>query len=280
MKKILFGFIFAIIIAVAVGAFYLFNNLDYLIKMVIEEQGSKATQTTVKVDAVKSDLINGAIGIHDLTVANPKSFEFPYAFSLKEISTKINLNSLKEEPYIIDEITIRAIQVFMEVNKDKKTNLNEIKKNLSTGSTSETNKNTQKSNNNKNEPKLIIRRILFENGNIGVKLTPLNNKKYDLKLPTFKMINLGGEKGLTPTQLTKAILSGLSEQALDAIKKNGIDLELDKLKAKVNTKVEEEKAKINEKTDAKKAQLKSEVDAKSDEEKNKVKDKLKGLFNK
>jgi len=280
MKKIFFGFIFALIIAVAVGAFYLFNNLDYLIKMVIEEQGSKATQTTIKVDAVKSDLINGAIGIHDLTVANPKTFEYPYAFSLKEISTKINLNSLKEEPYIIDEITIRAVQVFMEVNKDKKTNLNEIKKNLSRGSSSESNKNTQKSNDNKNEPKLIIRRILFEKGNIGVKLTPLNNNKYDLKLPTFKMINLGGEKGLTPTQLTKAILSGLSEQALDAIKKNGIDLELDKLKAKVNTKVEEEKAKINEKTDAKKAQLKSEVDAKSDEEKNKVKDKLKGLFNK
>ena len=280
MKKIFFGFIFAMIIAVATGVFYLFNNLDYLIKMVIEEQGSKATQTTVNVDAVKSDLVNGAIGIHDLTVANPKSFEYPYAFLLKEISTKINLNSLKEEPYIIDEITIRAVQVFMEVNKYKKTNLNEIKKNLSKGSSSQSNGSTQKSNENKNEPKLIIRRILFENGNIGVKLTPLNNKKYDLKLPTFNMTNLGGTKGLTPSELTKAILSRLSTQASDAIKKNGIDRELDKLKAKVSSKVEEEKTKIKEKTDTKKSQLKNEVNTKSDEEKEKIKDKLKGLFGK
>lgn len=279
MKKIFFGLFFTILVALAIGGYYLFNNLDSLIKMVIEEQGSKTTQTTVKVDAVKSNLVNGDIAIYDLTIANPSNFNFPYAFSLKEISTKVNIKSLKEEPYIIDEIVIRGVQVYMEVNKDKKINLNEIKNNLSTGSSPVSNKKTQQSNESKNEPRLIIRRMLFENGHINVKLTPLNNKKYDLKLPAFNMTNLGGKNGLTPSQLTKVILSRLSTQARKAIKKNGIDRELDKLKAKVKNKVEEEKAKIKEKAEIKKAKLKKETDMKLEQEKDKMKDKLKGLFN-
>ena len=117
------------------------------------------------------------------------------------------------------------------------------------------------------EPRLIIRRITFADGNILARMAALNNKEYQLKLPSIKMTNLGGSKGATPSELASEILSRLTDRASEEVKKKVIDAEMDKLKAKARAKV-----------DAEKARLKKKADAKLDEQKDKAKDKLKGLF--
>ena len=127
MKKIIIGVLLVILIAIAGGVYYVLTNLDALVEAAIEKHGSEATQTAVRVDSVKIDLSNGAAGISGLTIANPSGFAQPYAFSLAEVRAGIDLQSLKEEPYIIDEVAILAPQVFVEINEDNKTNLNEIK---------------------------------------------------------------------------------------------------------------------------------------------------------
>ncbi|NIR95405.1 MAG: hypothetical protein GWO08_17680, partial [Gammaproteobacteria bacterium] len=80
------------------------------------------------------------------------------------------------------------------------------------------------------EPRLIIKRLIFEQGRITAKVTPLD-KDYDLKLPSLNMANLGGRNGATPTELAREILQRLIDAAKTEIKKQGIDAELDKLKA-------------------------------------------------
>ncbi len=267
MKKIILGVVLLIVLAIGGGIFYVLSNLDGLVKMAIEKYGSEATQTAVRVSSVRIALSDGKGTIKGLTVANTKGFDAKYAFSLGEITTKIDINSIKKEPYVIDEITIRAPQVFMEMNADKQTNLNELKKNLSGGSAS-ANKAAAKDK-SASEPRLIIRRVLFTEGDISAKIVPLNNKDYKLKLPTINMANLGGKNGATASELAKEIMNRLTDQAREQLKKQGYDAEIDKLKAKAKEKVDAEKAKLKEKTDSK-------VDA----EKQKAADKLKGLFNK
>ena len=265
MKKIILSLLLVIFIAVAAGVYYVMTNLDSLVEAAIEEHGSKATKTAVLVDAVKLDLTNGSGAISNLTVANPKGFTMPYAFSLGEIRTGINLPSLQQQPYIIDEITILAPQVFVEINKDNKTNLNELKKNLGMGSTQDTEEPAAESS--AQEPLLIIRRVTFADGNIQAKVAALQDKEYKLKLPGLDMTNLGGSKGATGAELAQEILSRLTDNAIAVVKKDIIDARLNKLK-------DEAKAKI----DAEKAKLKEQADAIKKEQKEKVKDKLKGLF--
>ena len=120
MKKAMLGIVLLIIFVIASGIYYVLTNLDALVKEAIETHGSKASQTAVLVDTVKIDLTNGAGGITGLVIANPEGFSMPNAFSLGEIRLGIDLQSLQQEPYIIDEITVLAPQVFVEINKDNK----------------------------------------------------------------------------------------------------------------------------------------------------------------
>ena len=267
MKKIILSLVIVVILALAGVLYYLFSNLDNLIKEAIEKYGSEATQTAVLVESVHIQLKDGAAAINGLSVANPEGFSYDTAFSLGEIKTGIDLKSLKEEPYIIDEITVRAPQVFVEINKDNKTNLNELKNNLMASipvvNPADQDKQTDKTTTA--EPRLIIRRISFTDGNIKALVVPLNNKEYTLKLPSINMRNLGGTTGSTPTELTKEIINQLIDTAKKEVKKKGINAELDKLKAKARTKLE-----------TKKTELKSKIE----EKKLKAIDKLKGLFGK
>ena len=283
MKKIILGLILVIVLAIAAGVYYVLTNLDAIVKAAIEKHGSAATQTAVRVDKVKIRLTDGATSgvgtINGLTIANPTGFATGYAFSLGEIRTQIDIESLKEEPYIIDEITVRAPQVFMEINKDRKTNLNELKKKLSTGEGASQAKPTSGQPIDPG-PRLKIRRLLFTDGNILAKIVPLKNKEYDLKLPTLTMTNLGGQNGATGAELTKEIIDRLIEQAKSELKKSQYGQELEKLKGKAKARLAEEKAKVADKIADEKAEAKQKADSKLDEEKQKAADKLKGFLNK
>ena len=269
MKKLIIGVVLVIIMAVAGGVYYVLTNLDSLVEAAIEKYGSEATQTSVLVDSVKINLTDGAAGIKGLTIANPDGYAQPHAFSLGEVRAEIDLESLQEEPYIINEITVLAPQVFVEMNEANKTNLNELKKNLTSGSTAaKQEKVTQETTSGSaKEPRLIIRRVTFADGNIQARVAALDNKEMQLKLPGLDMTNLGGSKGATATELATEILKRLTDRATEVVKKDIIDAELNKLKAKAQEKIDEEKAKLEEK-----------ADSKLEEQKDKAKDKLKGLF--
>jgi len=269
MKKIILGLFLIVLITVAVGVYYVLNNLDSLVEQAIETHGSKATQTAVLVDKVKIDLANGAAGLSGLTIGNPKGYEMPNAFSLGEIRTGIDLKSLQQEPYIIDEITVLAPQVFVEIDEDNKTNLNELKKNLSAGASSATKEKEAEpaAESAGADPRLIIRRLTFADGTIEARAAALQGKEYKVKLPKLDMTNLGGSKGATGAELANEILTRLTDRAIEIVKKDIIDAELNKLKA-------EAKAKL----DAEKAKLEAEADEKLKEEEDKARDKLKDLF--
>ena len=271
MKKVILGLVLIIILAIVGGVYYVLTNLDALVEAAIEKHGSEATQTAVRVDSVKIDLSNGAGGISGLTIANPKGFALPYAFSLGEIRTGIDLQSLQEEPYIIDEITILAPQVFVEINEGNKTNLNELKKNLVSGTSSSATKDKKEqapAKDSAQEPRLIIRRVTFADGTIQARVAALQNKEYQLKLPGLDMKDLGGSNGATGSELASEILKRLTDRASEIVQKDIIDGELSKLKDKANARIDEEKAK-----------LEAQADARKEEEKQKAEDKLKNLFN-
>ena len=271
MKKIIPVAILIIVIAIAGSVYYLLTNLDALIEAAIEKYGSEATQTSVLVDSVKTDLTGGTASITGLTVGNPAGYDFTNAFSLGEIRVGIDFQSLQEEPYIINEITVLAPQVFVEVNEDNKTNLNELKRNLTASLPGKTQdkKSQEPAGGSAQEPLLIIRRIIFNDGTIQAKVAALKDKEYELKLPSLEMNNLGGSKGATATEIASEILKRLTDRASEIVKNDIIDAELNKLKDEAQRKIDEEKARLQDKT-------KSELE----KEKDKVKDKLKNLFGK
>lgn len=238
MKKVALGALLVLLLTIGFSVYYLLSNLDGIVKTAIETYGSEATQTEVKVSSVKIVLQDGSGAIQGLTVGNPKGFATPKAFSLGKIATQIDLNSLSQEVPVIEHITIQAPEVFFELNQAGKNNLAGLKQNLkSSPGTS----GGQKSGGS--EPRLIIRKLLFTDGNIHAKVIPLN-KDYELKLPDIQLNNLGGESGATPTQIADQVLKVLTDRALATVKKQGIDQYKAQLEGEVKKRIDTEKEKI------------------------------------
>jgi hypothetical protein len=244
MKKVVLGAIMVLLVTIGFGVYYLLSNLDSIVKSAIETYGSDATQTPVKVASVKIVLQDGSGAIRDLTVGNPQGFSAPQAFSLGEIATQIDLKSLSEEVPVIEHITIRAPEVFFELNEKGQSNLDNLKKNLQSGTRSSSSSTAGKKDGP--EPKLIIHKLIFSAGSIHARVVPLD-KDYELKLPNIQINDLGGKTGATPSQIASQALSILTEKALDEIKKKGIDQYKEQLEGEVNKRLGAEKEKIGDK---------------------------------
>jgi hypothetical protein len=239
MKKIALGALLVLLLTIGFSVYYLLSNLDGIVKTAIETYGSEATQTPVRVANVKIVLQDGSGAIEGLTVNNPQGFAEVKAFSLGKVATQIDLKSLSEDVPVIEHVTIKAPEIFFELNQSGKNNLAALMDNLkATSSGSPADKGSSGS-----EPKLIIRKLLFSDGNIHAKVVPLN-KDYELKLPNIQMNNIGGKSGATPKQIADQILKVLTDRALAAVKKQGIDQYKAQLEGEVKKRIDAEKEKI------------------------------------
>jgi hypothetical protein len=247
MKKAIFAILILLILGIAVGLYLVYANLDNIVKAAIEKFGSEAVQTSVQVEDVSIQLTEGSAAIRGVTIANPKGFSAPYAFSLGEIATDINLDKTRQQSIVIDLINIQNPEVVYEINAGRQGNLNMLKKNLGTGSAAATNGTKQPSATESGQQiNMTISRFVFQDAKLHAKIMPLKDKTYDLELPTLELNELSG----TPESISKQVIQQLIDHAQKEIRKRGLDKELEELKAKAKDRLEAEKAKLEDKADS------------------------------
>jgi len=244
MKKIFIG-LAVLVIVLGIVLWRVYANLDVIVGNLIEEAGSEVTQTSVKVSGVELDLLAGKAGLSELSVANPAGFSDPQVFSLEKVAVEIDIESLGSNPVIINEILVRQPKVFYEMNKDGKSNLDVLKKNVesysASGSSAADTKEAQPSDSKGEEIKLIIKKLAFEGGHLNASSALTPDKKIEADLPAFHMTNIGQSSGgATSDQIAKAVMNELVRQAADAAARAGVDKLADDLKAKGQEKLDEE----------------------------------------
>lgn len=254
MKKAILVVIVLVLVAIAGGLYYLYANLDSLVAAAIEKYGSQTTQTAVRVDNVSIQPTAGSAKIGGLTIANPKGYSTPYAFTLKNIGTRVDFQNSNRDKIVIDEITIDNPEVFYEINKDRQTNLLELKDNLGIGKAEKTQPETQPAD----QPNIIIRRLSFTGGNVHANVVPLD-KHYDLKLPAIRMTNLGGKNGAPPAEIARQILGRLFDRVRQEVAARGIGKELEQTRQKLDTKKEELKSRAGDVLDSRKEEARDKL---------------------
>jgi hypothetical protein len=265
MKKTIYAIIIMVVIGIAASIYYVFSNLDAIVKAAIESYGSDAVKTSVRVEDVAIRLTEGAATINDLTIANPDGFTTPLAFSLGEITVDINLEKTDQSQIAIDAINIIAPEVFYEINAERKGSLNVLKDNLGIGAgqPGDSSADTRTGADDSVPVRLDIARFEFREASLNAMVAPLNNKRYELKLPALVVTDLKG----TPQQISRQLLDRLIDHAENEIRRQGLDQELAEIKARAQQKIDE-----------KKAELEQQADERIDEQKEKAEDKLKNLL--
>ena len=108
---ITFGVIFVLLIA---GVLYVASNLDSIVKDVIEDQGSAALDTPVRVGSVSVALTDGAASISGLRIGNPDGFDSDYAVSLGSISASLDIASLNTDVIRITNVDVADAHIVAE----------------------------------------------------------------------------------------------------------------------------------------------------------------------
>jgi hypothetical protein len=243
VKKVLIGLGILVVVA-GIVLWRVYANLDKIVAKVIEDAGTEVTQTAVKVGGVELDLLNGKAGLSQLSVANPAGFSSGEIFSLELVSVAIDVKSVSSNPIIIDEIVVKQPRVAYEMNQQGISNLDVLKKNVESYSTSHDNgsgtptEKQEPAGQKGGEIKLIIRHLSFEGGELNAISALRPDKPVKARLPAFTMSNIGqASGGATSDQIAKEVLDRLVKQAVDAASKAGVDKLTDDLKDRATEKL-------------------------------------------
>jgi uncharacterized protein involved in outer membrane biogenesis len=208
LKKILIVLVLLVIV-IAGGVYYLWSNLDSLIKAAIERFGSEATQASVRVDKVNLSVSSGEGGVSGLTVGNPAGFSTPRAFSLGDIHVKLDVSTVTSPTVVVKEIVITRPQVTYEQGASGN-NLQTLQKNAQDYAA----KMTGSSKSEGGGRKLIIEDLYVRDGQIAVSHSLLKGRELSASLPTIHLKDIGKAKGgATVPEVIDEVLGTIGQQA-------------------------------------------------------------------
>ena len=232
--KVIGGLVLAAVAVVAVVLVLVFQNLDGIIKRVIEDVGSKVTNTSVTVDSVKFSLTEGRGEIYGLAIGNPSGYSRGKAFEISEVALQVAPASLTGPVIVIKEVLVDGAKLNIE-QKGTGNNLSALLEGMNTG-TSEP--EAAPADTAPSDTRLMLEQFSFTNS--AAKISTEQHGEHSLKLPAIKVSNIGDKQnGLTPEQLASQLVASVVKQAEKAVSKYLGDLVKDAAKKEANKRIDE-----------------------------------------
>lgn len=220
MKKVILGTVAVLLIAVAGVGVYLMQNLDGIVKNVIEKVGAEVVNTEVRVQEVKLNLTEGKATLSGFTVANPPGFSPEPLFTLDSITVAIDTASLAGPVYVINEITVDGVHVLAE-QKGTATNVQTLLDGMPSaqeeGDAAETTGGAEA------DIRLAINQIDFADGSMELRSDQTETRSIELNNLQFTKMGTP-ENGLTPDELAREMAGQMVGQVLKAVKSAISDL--------------------------------------------------------
>lgn len=221
IKKLAIG-IGVIVVAIAIGAYWLSQNAANIIQAQIESHGTRATQVAVRLDAVDLSLADLQAGLRGLTVANPPGFETDRAISLGAISVKLT-KEISQDLIVIDEVMIDAPEVTYEIGSGG-SNIAKIQENVDnfvkamTGPAEDSSGSSASSGGESGEsadgPKVVINDFYIKNGKVNVSASLFKGKSLTTPLPEIHLEDIGkDEGGASPAEVVEQLISAITDKA-------------------------------------------------------------------
>jgi uncharacterized protein involved in outer membrane biogenesis len=211
MRKSLkiFGVIALVVVVAIVGAvFYLASNVDSIVENLIEEQGSAATGTAVRVDGVSIDLRAATGSVSGLTVANPEGFGGDPAIEFGTLELRLDAGSLFESPIVVENIDVGEATLRME-QSGSRNNLQVLLDNLRGEPPAEPEASDPGN-------RVVIERFALTDANASLSIVDLDEQR-TLEVPDVVLTDIGGKSGgATGTEVARQILEPVIRRTLES----------------------------------------------------------------
>lgn len=195
-----------IVVLVAGALYYLASNLNGIVAGLIEEQGSVATQTAVRVTGVDIQLREAAAGVSGLSVANPEGFT-GNAIELGQFQVELDPASLTQDTIVVNNVLVDGARINL-IQQGVENNLQKLLANLPASAEAET---TTDAGSGK---KVIIEKFTLSGASASVTAPGLDEAR-EVALPDIVVNGIGrASGGATGAQVARQILKPIVEKAL------------------------------------------------------------------
>ena len=224
-----------ILATIVAGLFIAASSLNSIVKKGVETVGPQIAKVPVNLESVNIVLLTGSAKVKGLVVGNPEGYKAPQAISIGLAEVGVNPFSIMSDKIVVRTIHVIDPELTFEGGLSGN-NLSKIMENLNanakTGGKPATNSATPAAS--QSGKKFQVDDFLVTGAKVHVHLTDLG-KEMTLTLPDVRLADLGkGTDGLTPTDLSRAMLKAVSAATIKAISANVSDLgkpvDVDKIK--------------------------------------------------
>ena len=219
-RKRILGVGLLVLLLIGAGVYYAISQLDRVVAAIIEEQGSLATGTDVRVSGVSISVANANASISRLTIGNPMQLE-GNAFELDDFAISIDPASLASDVIVLDQVDVHGAR--LNVLQDGVTNnLVHLQRNVSRSAGAE---DTRQGEDGK---RIIIRRFLFSDAIVHVSIPELD-EEHELAIPDIELVDVGqAANGETAAEITRQVLTPVMENALRVAAERYLQDEVDR----------------------------------------------------
>jgi hypothetical protein len=227
MKKILWIIaivlvVLVIVVGVGVGLF-----LGPIVKKGIEVVGPKITQVAITVDAVDLSLLTGSAKLKGLVVGNPEGYKTTNAISIGTVAVGVDPFSVLSDKIVVRSIHVESPEITFEGGLSGN-NLSKIMDNVNGTAQTGGPVSTNSAGKPKPAKKIEVDDFLITGAKVHGTIVLFGGKEVTLpalSIPEIHLTDLGkGSDGLTPTELTRAVLSAITSATTKAVASAATDI--------------------------------------------------------
>lgn len=222
------------LVMVVAGAlvWYVFSNLDAIVKRTVERVGSETTGTAVTLDGVRISLRSTEGALDGLRIANPDGFRSINAFEFDEILMNLDVSSLRSDEIVVREVHVQGARLTFEQQGDRN-NLRTLLDNVERAAEEESSGGDAA----EDETRMVIEEFVLSRSAVTLIHDRLE-EDLSFELPEIRLTDIGRVgAGETVESAAKQILEPVLEQTMDAAQQRArtmleqrLDQELDKHK--------------------------------------------------
>ena len=210
-----------LIAGIAVTAFY----LDDIVKKGVETVGPQIVKVPISLKAVHIGVVTGSAKVKGLVIGNPEGYKTSFAISVGLAEVGVNPASILSDKVVIRSVHVEDPEITFEGNPLGKNNLGDIMDAVNATARSGGPPSTNTKAGGKPAQKIEVDDFLITGAKVHVSITGMAGKETTLPLPEIHLQNLGqGSGGLTPTDLTHAVLSAITSATIKAVASAATDL--------------------------------------------------------
>jgi hypothetical protein len=205
-----------ILVGIVAGIIVMATSLDGIVKRGVETFGPQITKVSVSLESVHVVLFTGSATVKGLVVGNPAGCKSPQAISVGLAEVGVNPFSILSDKIVIRTIHVVSPEITFEGGLGGN-NLGKILENVNdfgkTGGKPSTSVAASQPG-----KKIEVDDFFITGAKIHVHLTDLGGKEMTMPLPDIHLTDLGiNDEGLTPAELTKAILKAVTSATVKAV---------------------------------------------------------------